>query len=220
MSDLPTGRFACIYADPPWEFTTRSAKGKGRSAEAHYDCMTYSSLVLLHPQAIAAENCTLLMWTTDPMLPQALGLIAAWGFEYKTVGFYWMKTTKDGTRYPIGQGYWTRGNPEQCLLAVRGRPIRLSRGVPKLIVAPRREHSRKPDEAYERIEALCPGPYLELFARAPEPRRPGWTYTGHELDTGIGARRWRSNSSPEDLKDYRLNNDTRYVQNMRRPPRS
>jgi hypothetical protein len=91
-----------------------------------------------------------------------------------------------GTGFPIGCGYWTQGNTESCLLATRSKPQRLSRAVHRLILSPRREHSRKPDEVYDRIETLCPEPYLELFARC---RRPGWDDLGHEVQTGIGQRR-------------------------------
>jgi N6-adenosine-specific RNA methylase IME4 len=139
----------------------------------------------------------LFLWATDPSLPQALEVMAAWGFVYKTVAFTWAKTTKDGTGFPIGCGYWTRANPEQCLLATRGRPQRLSRAVPQLVLAPRREHSRKPDQVYERIEALVPGPYLELFARE---QRPGWDSRGYEVETGAAERRWASNSYPSDFR--------------------
>jgi N6-adenosine-specific RNA methylase IME4 len=92
-------------------------------------------------------------------------------------------------------GYHTRGNPELCLLAARGTGVqRLRRDVRELIIAPRRQHSQKPDEAYERIERLWPGPYLELFARN---RRPGWQGMGNEADSGpITQRRWPSNSYP------------------------
>jgi N6-adenosine-specific RNA methylase IME4 len=104
------------------------------------------------------------------MLPQALSVIDAWGFTYKTVGFFWVKRTKHGKSH-IGTGYWTRANPEQCLLATRGRPKRVSASVRALVEAPLREHSRKPDEVRERIQALVPGPYCELFARS---SAPGW----------------------------------------------
>lgn len=187
--------YGCIYADPPWRFQTYSRKGLGRSAEAHYDCLSLEEIRRLPVAEWAAPDCVLLMWTTDPMLPQALDVIKAWQFTYKTTGFVWAKTgrpskfssTKILESFPIGTGYWTRANPEICLLATRGKPKRLSRAVHKLIVAPRREHSRKPDEAYERIEALCAGPYLEMFSRFD---RPGWDSWG--LEDGIGARRWRS----------------------------
>ena len=141
----------------------------------------------------AAPDCALFLWATDPSLPQALEVISAWGFAYKTVAFTWVKTTKDGSGFPIGCGYWTRANPEMCLLATRGRPQRLSRSVRQLLFAPRREHSRKPDEAYTRIEALVSGPYLEMFARS---RRQGWESWGIGVDEGIGARRWNSRMQP------------------------
>ena len=147
--------YSVIYADPPWTFATCSQQGKGRSAEAHYDCLTIPQIKEFFPlDGVAAENSVLFLWTTDPHLPMALEVMAAWGFLYKTIGFVWAKTTIDGSGFPIGTGYYTRANPEICLLGTRGKPQRLSRSVRKLIVAPRREHSRKPDEAYTGIEAL------------------------------------------------------------------
>jgi N6-adenosine-specific RNA methylase IME4 len=197
--------YGVIYADPPWKFGTYSDKGLGRSAEAWYDCMSLDDIKAMNVAELAAPDCVLLMWVTDPFLRLSFDVIDAWGFTYKTVGFYWAKRTRELTledapgtdlkqakiieSWPIGTGYWTRANPEQCLLATRGHPKRLDNGVPKLIVAPRREHSRKPDEAYERIERLCTGPYMELFARQ---RRPGWDCLGLEADSGPGVRRWAS----------------------------
>src|SRR5215469_4301224 len=165
--------YAAILADPPWTFATYSARGKGRSAEAHYDCMTVNDIKALSVAEWAAPDCALFI-----SLPQALDVIASWGFVYKTVAFTWVKTTKNGAGFPVGCGYWTRANPEQCLLATRGRPQRLLRSVRQLILAPRRLHSQKPDETRERIEALIPGPYLELFTRE---RRPGWDCWGSEV---------------------------------------
>ena len=186
--------YRVIYADPPWSFATYSRKGKGRSAEAHYDCMGLDEIKVTPVADWAAGDCALFLWATDPLLPRALEVIAAWGFIYKTVAFTWVKTTKDGTGFPIGCGFWTRANPELCLLATRGRPQRISRSVRQLILAPRRAHSRKPDEVYERIESLVPGPYLELFARR---RRLGWESWGQEVETGISERRWRADSYPK-----------------------
>jgi N6-adenosine-specific RNA methylase IME4 len=148
----------------------------------------------------AADNCILLLWTTDPLLDKAFQIISAWGFTYKTVGFYWTKLKRaeasfDENSFFTGLGFWTRANPELCLLATRGRPHRRRADVRKLIVSPRREHSRKPDEAYERIEALCEGPYLEMFARFP---RAGWDSWAVETNLpGIRQRRWRANSYPK-----------------------
>jgi N6-adenosine-specific RNA methylase IME4 len=179
--------YAVILADPPWRFATYSDRGRGRSAEAHYDCLSLPEIKRFLPSGVAARDCALFLWTTDPLLPAALDVMAAWGFTYKTIGFYWAKTTLSGDGFPIGTGYYTRANPETCLLGTRGKPQRLSRSVRKLIIAPRREHSRKPDETYERIEALFAGPYLELFARLP---RDGWDQQGNQSE--IGPRRWRS----------------------------
>jgi N6-adenosine-specific RNA methylase IME4 len=203
MSVLPrSNHYGVIYADPPWTFATYSRKGKGRSAEAHYDCMTLAEIKALPVVDWAADNCVLLLWTTDPLLPMALDVIGAWGFTYKTVGFYWTKLNKSALKpvydegsFFTGLGFWTRANPEICLLAARGHPRRRSANVKKLIVSPRREHSRKPDEAYRRIEALCQGPYLEMFARSAQPGWDAWSEKG--LTAGaMEPRRWASNSFP------------------------
>lgn len=201
----PSKRYRVIYADPPWTFATYSRKGKGRSPEAHYDCMTLEDIKALPVADWAADDCVLLLWATDPLLEKALDVIRAWGFTYKTVGFYWAKLNKgtgtlvfDERSFFTGMGFWTRANPEQCLLATRGHPKRRATDVRKLVAAPRREHSRKPDEVYDRIEALCEGPYLEMFARS---ARSGWDAWGQEtgvLDTGAALqRRWRSTSHPD-----------------------
>lgn len=195
------GSYSVVYADPPWAFATYSAKGRGRCAEAHYDTMNMADLRRLPVAEWAAPDAVLLMWATDPLLPQAFALIESWGFTYKTVGFYWAKLNRGHESgkpltersFFTGMGYWTRANVEQCLLATRGQPRRKGRDVPRLVVAPRREHSRKPDEVYDRIERLMDGPYLELFARA---SRPGWDAWGNQaalFDAGsTPTRRWAS----------------------------
>ena len=192
--------YKVIYADPPWTFSTYSRKGKGRSAEAYYDCMTLADIKALPVAEWAANDCVLLLWTTDPLLEKAFEVIHAWGFAYKTIGFYWAKLKRpeplfDDSSFFTGLGFWTRANPELCLLATRGKPRRLSAIVRKLIVSPRREHSRKPDEVYARIEALCEGPYLEMFARS---SHPAWDRWGLDADLrAIGPRRWRATSYPD-----------------------
>jgi len=197
--------YGVIYADPPWKFKVYSNKGLGRSAEAWYDCLDLDEIKSLPVESWAGENCVLLMWVTDPFLKLGFDVIDAWGFTYKTIGFYWAKTTTgcgsiridNNENWPIGTGYWTRANPEQCLLATRGSPKRLNADVRKLIISPRREHSRKPDEIYDYIERLCTGPYLELFARNPH---PGWDSWGNEVSTGPGERRWKSTMGPKTLE--------------------
>lgn len=180
----PHKRYGVIYADPPWSFRNYSEKGTGRNAVAHYDCLSFDQLKGLGPQQWAARDCVLFLWATDPLLPRAFQLIESWGFTFKTVGFYWAKTNKraDISRlserdFFTGLGYWTRANVEQCLLATRGAPPRMAKDVRRLIIEPRREHSRKPDQVYDRIERLTGGPYLELFARQ---SRPGWDAWGDQ----------------------------------------
>ena len=115
-------------------------------------------------------------------MPEAFEVIRAWGFEYKTCAFVWVKTTKDESRFATGMGYWTRANAEICLLATRGSPKRINADVHQVISSPRTEHSRKPEEVATRIERLVPGPYLELFARRP---REGWSLWGNEAIDGV-----------------------------------
>ncbi len=173
-------KYGVIYADPPWRFRNWSAKGTGRNAVSHYECLDFNSLAKLPVADLAAENCVLFLWAVDPLLPSAFELIRAWGFEYKTVGFYWVKlnaAVKSEADYFTGLGYWTRANPEQCLLATRGKPQRKSKAVRRLFVERRREHSRKPDGIRERIEQLVDGPYLELFARE---TKKGWDCWGDQ----------------------------------------
>ena len=189
----PSKCYGLIYADPPWTFRTRSAKGKGRSAEAHYDCMSLDQVKTLPVADWATDNAILLMWATDPLLDKAMDVIRAWGFTFKTVGFYWVKENTSGNGFFTGMGFWTRANPEQCLLATRGHPKRLAADVKRLVVTPRREHSRKPDEMYGHIERLANGPYLEMFGRS---SRPGWDTWGAQpslFDDGpVETRRWAS----------------------------
>jgi N6-adenosine-specific RNA methylase IME4 len=197
-------RFPVILADPPWPYATWSNKGLGRSAEAHYDVMSIEDIAAMPVSRWATDDATLLLWVTKPILPKAFGIIDAWGFTYKTVGFTWVKIfpqVDDPTnfnppplRFPMGLGHWTRANPEMCLLATRGKPHRINKDVPELLLAPRREHSVKPPEIYHRIERLLGGPYLELFASASAVSRPGWTrWVGKDR---AAVRRWRSDQYP------------------------
>jgi N6-adenosine-specific RNA methylase IME4 len=180
--NIPRGHFGAILADPPWQFKTWSENGEGRSPE--YDTTDVKHLVRFPVEDLAAKNCVLFCWATWPHLKSALWLISAWGFTYKTCAFSWMKAdpyrlfADDATPF-AGMGYWTRANTEPCLLATRGKPKRLNADVRQGIIAPRREHSRKPDSIHDRIERLVPGPYLELFARQ---SRLGWTSFGNQTD--------------------------------------
>lgn len=178
-------RFKIIYADPAWEFKVYSGRGKQRSADRHYDTSSLEAIMALPIAPLADDDCALFLWGVWPELPGALDVIKAWGFEFKTVGFVWAKTTAstdsvllDGTGLHWGMGYWTRANTEFCLLATKGKPLRLAEDIHQVIVAPVAEHSVKPEAARERIERLLVGPYLELFGRRAVPR---WTVWSNEL---------------------------------------
>ena len=172
-------KYGAILADPPWNWKAWSKKGEAKSASQHYSLMTLDDVKQMQISSMAATDCALFLWAIDSMLPQALEVIDAWGFTFKTVAFTWVKQTKDRKGFPIGTGYWTRANPEMCLFATRGKPKRLDRGVRQVILDVRRQHSRKPDVIYERIGKLVCGPYMELFARQ---QWPGWDCLGDEVD--------------------------------------
>jgi len=181
-------KYGAILADPPWSFKSWSDNGKNRApdamvrqkglAERHYNTMGLKDIEDLPVANYAADDCVLFLWTVDCMLPEALRVGASWGFKFKTVAFTWTKLKINGGHH-IGLGYWTRGNPEQCLLFTKGAPKRKSASVRQLIESPRREHSRKPDEQYERIETLVEGPYIELFGRQ---CWPGWDVWGDQTE--------------------------------------
>lgn len=191
---LQRGGYAAIYADPPWHFKTYNEKGRKRSPDwkrfkgspsMHYDTMSAEAIRALPVADLAADDSCLFLWICWPLLPEALALIEAWGFTYKTCGFDWVKAhagqldmLRDDNDVQIGMGYWTRSNSEVCLLATRGKPKRLKADVRQAIIEPRRQHSRKPDCVYGRIERLVAGPYVELFART---TRKNWSSWGNQI---------------------------------------
>lgn len=119
--------------------------------------MSINELCALPVAELAAPDSALFLWATFPQLPEALRLIRAWGFTYKTVAFVWLKQNRKSEGWFYGLGFWTRGNAEVCLLATRGHPRRQAANVHQFIISPIREHSRKPDEAREKIVALMGG---------------------------------------------------------------
>lgn len=161
-------KYTVLYADPPWRYRN---KPNGRSPESHYPTMKTEDICALPVQALAAEDCALFLWVTMSMIFEAQKVLAAWGFRYKTVAFVWVKQNRKGTGIFWGMGYWTRANAELCLLATRGHPQRRAKNIHQVIISPVEEHSKKPEEARRRIEALLGEvPRLELFARRPSPR--------------------------------------------------
>ncbi|WP_245286263.1 MT-A70 family methyltransferase [Bradyrhizobium sp. WSM1417] len=178
-------RFGSIGSDPQWKFLTRSAAGEGRSANIHYKTEEVDKIKDLPVNELLADDGAFYMWMVDWCPQDALDLLAHWGLKHVTTAFTWVKQNASGEGWHMGQGYWTRANPEQCWLATKGNPKRLYADVRQLIVAPVMEHSRKPDEWLDRIERLTEGDYLELQARRP---RKGWTSWGDELEwTGAAA---------------------------------
>lgn len=185
--------YQCIVADPPWSFKSYTVGGN-RAAERHYPVMSFEDLAALPVQELAAPaGCHLFLWTTGAHLPQAIELIRAWGFKYSGVAFTWIKLKKrfssgqlrilptEECDLHLGLGLTTRKNSEICLLARRGNCRRYRKDVREVIMAPVRQHSRKPDEFRNRVAAYV-GPevrVVELFARS---RFPEWEAWGNEID--------------------------------------
>lgn len=176
------GAFKIIYADPPWSYRDKCHAGK-RGAGYKYPTMNLSDIKLLDVQSLADKDCTLFLWATMPMMQEALELIQAWGFDYKTAGFVWVKTNpKSGTPF-FGMGNWTRANAELCLIATRGKPKRISASVLQIVSSPVMAHSEKPAEVRDRIVSLMGDlPRVELFARH---QTPGWKTWGNEVPNDI-----------------------------------
>jgi len=187
--------YKAILIDPPWKYLTWSKKGMSKSPDNHYSTMTIPDLMALPISDLAHKDCVMFMWVIDSHTELAFNLLKSWGFKFKTIGFYWAKTNKDGSWF-MNTGHWTRANPEhvfeaylgeseqeveRCFLNTVGKPKRKPDGkaVRRLVVAQRRGHSEKPDEVHTRIEKLVEGPYLELFARR---FHPGWSVWGDEID--------------------------------------
>lgn len=197
---FPTGQFGVIYADPPWSYEMYSDKGYGKSPDVHYDCMTMDDLKAMRDQIIfsTAPDAVCIMWVCFPLLREAIDLMAAWGFQYKTGG-PWVKRTAGG-KPAFGTGYILRSAAELFLIGTIGNPkiknhstrnVLLTGDQPEtladidaiIVDSIRREHSRKPDELIPLIENLFNGPFLELFART---QRPGWTVYGNQTDAFAG----------------------------------
>lgn len=194
FANLPRGHYGAILADPPWAFnlwwggrTNETPAGvPSRATKPHYEVMRETELSALPVGELAAKDCVLVMWICWPVLEWSLRVMNAWGFEYKTCAFCWVKANasqvdmfRDDITPHMTLGYWTRSNSEVALLGTRGKPKRSAADVRQAIVEPRREHSRKPDGIHERIERLVAGPYLELFARQ---KRKGWDVWGNQTD--------------------------------------
>lgn len=171
---LVDGGWQVLIADPPWAFASNSAANPGRNVRRHYPTMTVEAIAALPVREIVAPAALLLMWTTVPFRHRADEVVRAWGFRSKSE-VVWVKSR-------IGTGYWSRNRHEICVIATRGsfpcpRPALFPDSV---ILAPTREHSRKPDAIHATLDARLPGlRRLEMFARAP---RDGWAAWGNDTE--------------------------------------
>lgn len=175
---VPEKGFTKIYADPPWGWRDWGGLDKipHRGEVTPYLPMTKADLEALPVSSMASTHCALFMWTVSSHLDQAIDLMRAWHFTFRSVAFIWVKTDKRG-RPRMGMGRWTRQEAEVCLIGTRGRPPRMDAGVRQVVMEGRREHSRKPDEIRRRIDRLVHGPGLELFSRESS---DGWAAWGNE----------------------------------------
>jgi N6-adenosine-specific RNA methylase IME4 len=179
-------RFGTILADPPWRFTNRTGKvAPEHKRLGRYATLSTSEIAELPVRELAADKSHCYLWTPNALIPDALQVMEAWGFTYKTM-LVWHKVRKDGGSDGRGVGFYFRNVTEPVLFGVRGqlRTFQPGRRQVNLLATRKREHSRKPDELYDIIEACSPGPFLELFARYP---RNGWSAWGDEI-TPTGSR--------------------------------
>ena len=171
-------KYQIIYADPPWSYRDKALAGN-RGAGCKYPVMSIKEISKLPIHRIADDDCILFMWVTMPKLNECFDVIKAWGFEYKTNAFTWVKKNKKSDSWFLGMGRWTRANAEICLLATKGKPKRESAGVLSIIDTPIEQHSKKPDIVRDKIVQLCGElPRIELFARQ---YADGWDCWGDEI---------------------------------------
>jgi N6-adenosine-specific RNA methylase IME4 len=174
------GDFETVLADPPWRFQNRTGKMAPEHVRlARYRTMSFDEIGALPVADVVADRAHLYLWVPNALLAEGLEVMRQWGFTYKT-NLVWFKVRKDGGPDGRGVGFYFRNVTELVLFGVKGsrRTLAPGRRQVNLFAQRKREHSRKPEELYEIIEACSPGPYLELFARHP---RPGWHQWGDEL---------------------------------------
>jgi N6-adenosine-specific RNA methylase IME4 len=186
-------QFATILADPPWRFVNRTGKmAPEHKRLSRYHTMTFEEIMSLPVEKLTREPAHLYLWCPNALLPEGLAVMTAWGFRYKA-NIVWHKVRKDGGSDGRGVGFYFRNVTELILFGTRGKHARTlapGRRQVNLLASRKREHSRKPDELYDLIEACSPRPYLELFARG---IRKGWTSWGREAGESY-APTWKTYS--------------------------
>lgn len=179
--------FGAVLADPPWRFQNRTGKVAPEHRRlSRYDTMTTDEIAEMHIAALMADQSHCYLWVPNALIADGLAVLDAWGFTYKAM-VVWAKRRKDGGPDGRGVGFYFRNVTEPILFGVRGnlRTLAPGRRQVNMIETQKREHSRKPDEQYSVIESCSPGPYLELFARYPQ---PGWIPWGDEADAHVVPR--------------------------------
>lgn len=176
MIEFPNQKFKIILADPPWTYDDKALAGD-RGLTNKYGTMSLDELKALPVKDIAEDDSFLFLWVTNPLLHEGLEVLKAWGFEYKTVAFTWVKETINGLEF-IGMGNYTRANPELCLLGKKGKPKVIDHSIRNHTRARMGKHSQKPDIIRKNIVRLCGDvPRIELFART---KIFGWATWGND----------------------------------------
>lgn len=169
-------KYNIIYADPPWSYNDKKCLG---GAEKIYSCMSLNDICNLSVPDICADNCILFLWATYPMIREALQVIDAWGFTYKTIGFNWIKLSSTGNKLSFGLGRYTRGNSEPLFIGVKGKINCICHNMNEVLCVPNLRHSEKPDVFRRKIVELVGDlPRCELFART---KPDGWDVWGNEV---------------------------------------
>lgn len=197
-------RFSTILADPPWQFANRTGKiAPEHGRLSRYGTMTLDEIMKLPISDFAEPTAHLYLWCPNALLPEGLAVMKAWGFNYKS-NIVWHKVRKDGGSDGRGVGFYFRNVTELILFGVRGKNARTlapGRRQVNLLGTRKREHSRKPDEQYEIVEACSPGPFVELFARG---TRPGWAAWGNQADDSYSPT-WKTYRHNSGLEKFALN---------------
>lgn len=178
-------KYNIIYADPPWKYNSRNNVNTrfGGGVFNKYNLMTMEEIKSLPISNLAEENCVLFLWCTFPYLDEQIKLFDYWGFRYRTLGFSWIKTNPKNGKPFFGVGYYAKSNCEICLMGMKGQLKPISNKVSSVIISPRREHSKKPDEVRNKIVELFGDlPRIELFARE---KVEGWTSWGNEIESDV-----------------------------------
>ena len=187
LRDLLMKKYQIVYADPPWSYNDKlSSVSKGdfrfRGAGSVYPTQSKEWIEGLPIKDIADNNAVLFLWAVSPLLPEAFGVMEAWGFKYKTLAFCWVKETPLFNSVK-NLGRWTMGGVELCLLGTKGKPKRARNNIRQVCHEIRTTHSKKPDEIRKRIvELMGDVPRVELFARE---KHDGWDVFGNEVESDI-----------------------------------